>query len=337
MKKILVVTPNWLGDVVFSTPVFKAIRQHNPEAHIACLAAPRVLGLLNYCPDINEIIAFDDKGTHQSILGKLKLICFLKSKQFNIAYLLQGSTTRSLLMALAQIPIRVGYQKSSKTFLTYAINKECDRYMHRRDVYLNVIENHGINVSDRTTSLVVPADQKEKIKSVLIKRGLLKKPLVVLNTGGNWDLKQWSAQSFADLAHRLIKELGVDVLIPGSQKDREKVDAIIQSSDEKIVNFCGETSLSGLMALMAHADVVVSADSGPLHIANSVGANVVALFGPTRPENTGPCGLGGQTILQHDVGCNKSACYYLSCPENVCMKSININQVYDAVKKFLNQ
>ena len=91
------------------------------------------------------------------------------------------------------------------------------------------------------------------------------------------------------------------------------------------------------MALMKRADCVVSADSGPVHIASSVGTNVIGIFGPTRPEITGPRGSGRAVILQRDVGCNRRPCYNLECPDNICMQAVNVKEVLDAVRQFQGQ
>ena len=102
---------------------------------------------------------------------------------------------------------------------------------------------------------------------------------------------------------------------------------------EKPLVLTGKLTLNQLIGLMSLAKLVISADSGPLHIANSLGTNVVGLFGPTRPEITGPRGSGRAIVLQHAVGCNKEACYYLDCPDNICMQAISVEDVVNATKQ----
>ena len=103
------------------------------------------------------------------------------------------------------------------------------------------------------------------------------------------------------------------------------------------VVLAGKTDLNQLVALMKRANLVVSADSGPLHMASSVGTDVIAIFGPTRPEITGPRGRGKSIILQEELGCNKDACYQLDCTDNVCMKSITVDDVFSAIEKIINR
>ena len=157
---------------------------------------------------------------------------------------------------------------------------------------------------------------------------------IVVNTGGNWDLKRWPEENFVRLIQRLAKDLHAKIIIPGGKQDVEMVKDIARRSGVPILNLAGQTNLKQLAVLMTKVNLVISADSGPLHVADSVGANTVDLFGPTRPEMTGPRGKGRNILIQNDVGCNREPCYHLECPDNVCMKSIHIEQVLDAVRQF---
>src|SRR5437773_209455 len=138
MNNILVVNVNWLGDAVFSTPVFKALKENFPKARISCLCVPRVKKVLEFCPFIDEIIIYDEKGEHRWPWAKWFLIGNLRRKGFDIAFMLHRSMTRGLLIYLAQIPKRVGYCKT-EGLLTHPIHFY-DEGVHRRDVYLKVLE-----------------------------------------------------------------------------------------------------------------------------------------------------------------------------------------------------
>jgi heptosyltransferase-1/heptosyltransferase-2 len=156
---------------------------------------------------------------------------------------------------------------------------------------------------------------------------------VVLNTGGNWDLKQWSTDTFTQLAKRLDQEFGLRIVFSGSHKDRENCQHMAQAADIKAVILAGETSVGESLALYKRAVAVISGDSGPLHLAHSVGADVIGIFGPTRPEITGPRGSGRLQVLFKDVGCNKAPCYHLTCTNNLCMQSVTVDDVAQAFKK----
>ncbi len=336
MKNILVINVNWIGDVIFSTPVFKALKKNYPKARIACLCVPRVREILESCPYVDEIIIYDEKGKHVSPLGKIKLIWELRRRKFDIVFLLHGSWTRASLAYWAGIPIRVGYAtKKRGSLLTHQIQIPPED-IHRSNYYLNVIESFGIKVEDRKCELAVSETSQKDIFGILKGYGIKEEDfLVVVNVGGNWNLKRWPKENFASLIHRLEDEFKMRVVIPGGPQDVELAREIARNSQASVVILAGQTDLKQLLALLKRANLVISADSGPLHMASSLGKETVAIFGPTRPEITGPQGKGKSMILEKDVGCNRAPCYYLDCPNNICMQSITVDDVVSAVKQLI--
>lgn len=327
-NKILVVNVNWLGDVIFSLPIFRALKTAYPKAHIACLAVPRVREILEAAIHVNEIILYEEDGRHKSPLGKLKLILELKKQNFDIAFLLHRSLTRALFVFLAGIPRRVGYDTKGRGFLLTHKAKPLSEMIHRSDYYLNVIESFGIKVDDRRCELAVSSQAQEDMRQLLSQKGINQKDfVVVVHAGGNWDLKRWPPENFAGTIEHLSRQEKTKIIIVGTQKDAALAREISSLSRTNPIILAGQTTLRQLMALMQRADVVLSADSGPLHLACGLGTKTIALFGPTRPEVTGPRGTGRAVILQKDVGCNRQPCYNLACPNNVCMQSISVDDV----------
>jgi len=206
--------------------------------------------------------------------------------------------------------------------------------IHRCDHYLKVLEGYGIKVHDRLCELRLKVEDMQNLDAKLSRAGIAPQDsYVVLNTGGNWDLKRWSTDSFAALAKRFDQEFALKVVFSGAGKDREDCQRIANTADIRAVVLAGETSLGESLALFKRSLAVISADSGPLHLAHSVGANVIGIFGPTRPEITGPRGSGRFQILFKDVGCNKAPCYHLACSNNLCMQSVTVDDVAQAFKK----
>lgn len=335
MKKILVVNANWLGDVVFSSPLFRSLKEAYPQAHVSCLAVPRVKEILESIPDLDEIIIYDEQGRQRSPLAKIKLILGLRQKKFDIAFLLHRSWTRALLVFLAGIPQRVGYDtKGRGRLLTHKV-KPLEGTVHRCDYYLNVIESYGVSVKTRNYALKVNAKAQEALPKILMVQHITEEDfLVVLHPGGNWDLKRWPLKDFALLIDRLSQQDHVKVVVSGASQEKPLTQEIYALTISKPVILAGQTTLGELMALMKRANLVVSADSGPLHLATAIGTNVIGLFGPTQPQITGPRGMGSSVILQHDVGCNRGPCYYLDCTDNICMQSITVEDVLEAVEQF---
>ncbi len=334
MKKILVVSVNWLGDVVFSTPVYRALKAAYPQARVSVLAVPRVKQVLELCPDIDEVIVFDENAKDRGFFARLLLAGALRAKKFDAVFVLRRSLTRTWIAWLAGIPVRVGFAKKSwRSLLTHVVNDEgCDG-IHRCDVYLRVVESFGVKATDRSCRLVVGRDHVDRVSAKLQAKGVgPDERFVVLNTGGNWNLKQWPQEYFSELARRLKLELGFRIVISGAHNDIERAQAIAKASGTDAVVFAGETDIAEMAALFKRAHSVISADSGPLHVASAVGANVVAIFGPTSPDITGPRGQGRIKVLMQEVGCNQAPCYYLQCPENRCMSATTVEHVLQTYK-----
>lgn len=339
MKKILVVNVNWIGDVIFSSPVFKALKAAYPAAKISCLAVPRVREILECVPDVDEIIVYDEDGIHKSFWAKIKLIYALSQRHFDAAFLLHRSLTRALFVFWAGIPRRIGYDtKNRGPFLTHKIKAPDEREVHRADYYFNILESFGVPVSERESLLTVPAESEKEISVVLKNHDIAQEDyLVVIHPGGNWDLKRWPVPNFTLLIEQLMNDGNVKVAVSGAGQDIPLAETIVSGLRRKPVMLAGTINLKQLIALMKRANCVVSADSGPLHIAGSVGSNTVGIFGPTRPEITGPRGRGRSIILQYDVGCNRRACYHLACPDNTCMQAVSVAKVMDAIRQVQNQ
>ena len=335
MNAILVVNVNWVGDVIFSTPVFKALKAAYPQARIACLAVPRVRAVAESCPYIDEFIEFDEKGTHWTPWGKWALVADLRRRKFDAAFLLHRAWTRALLVCLAGIPVRVGYDtKNRGALLTRRIPWPED-WMHRSDQYLRVIEAFGVPVSDRSCALAVDETARRDIADMLAASGINEgKEFIIVNTGGNWDLKRWPRENFAGLIRGLSGK-GWNVVIPGAVQDIALAEEIGRLSGAAPVILAGKTDLKQLLALMERARLLISNDSGPIHLAAAVGTPVVGIFGPTRPEVTAPRGKGPAVILQRDTGCNRAPCYYLDCPDNICMKAVSVEEVLGAAERLL--
>ena len=337
MTKYLVVNVNWLGDVIFSTPIFRALRQADAQSHIACLAVPRVREILQCVPEIDEIITYDESGSDKGIGAKLRLVRRLKKRQFDQAFFLSRSLSRAVLIRLAGVPSRVGYENKGRGRLLTQIVNAPEKQLHRSDYYLNVVEAAGIAIADRSTYLKPPSQAEEYVTMLMTKHGLGNtESKIIFNPGGNWDLKRWPKKSFARLMDYVARRRSVRMILTGGEEDRPLAAEICAMLISKIkpVDLTGALSLSQFAAFIKQVDLFISADSGPLHIASSVGTPCIGIFGPTRPEWTGPRGCSDVSILQRDVGCNRRPCYYLECPENSCMQAITVDDVFSHIQKF---
>lgn len=334
--RILIVNLNWIGDVIFSTPAVRLIKEFYPSAYLACMAAPRCKEVLEKNPYIDELIFFDEKGLHRSFLSRLKFIFYLRRKHFEIVFIFHRSFTRALICRLAGIAHRIGYARGKSGFLLTKRVKPVNN-IHRVDYFLNLLKAQGMETADRNYQFFIDEKDKSFADKFLEEKGILKTDILVsLNPGGNWRLKRWPADCFAELADLISGRYNAKILLTGAGKDRELVMEIAEKMKSSPVICAGETSLRQTAALFKRSSLVVSADSGPMHIAVSVGAPTIALFGPTSLKITGPVGKGRFRVIQKDTGC-QIPCYQLNCRINKCMSAIRPGDVIKVIdeEKFI--
>lgn len=334
--KILIIEVNWLGDVLFSTAAIRSLRRRFPESFISCLIVPRVREVLEDNPNINEIIINDEDGLHKGLGGSLRLAKQLREKEFDLAVLFHRSFSRTVLACLSGIPRRIGYDTWKRHFLlTQALALPKKDSLHRVDHYLGIVQALGCDVNERGYDFFIARQDEEFAEDFFKKEGLKENDFVVcLNPGGNWYPKRWPKENFALLADSLIGERGMKVIFSGAPGDIGLVDEIRAKMKERPVIAAGKTTLKQSAAIFKKANLTVSADSGPLHIAAAAGANVIALFGPTDAAITGPLGKGKVAIIQKQIDC-RIPCYDLNCNDNRCMRAITVSDVIEEVKKNL--
>jgi len=334
-KKILIFNVNWLGDVLFSTAVIRNIRRNFPESFIACIVPSRCYPVLKGNPHLDEIIIFDEKDRHKGVLQQLDFVRSLRKKEFDIVFLLHRSFSRALICRLAGIPERIGHYTKKRGFLlTKKIMPPKRDSLHRIDYYLDVLEKAGLKVEDRYTEFFISGQDSAFVENFLDKNSVAQGDFIaVLNPGGNWLPKRWPKEYWAELADKLMEEWSAKVIITGSHNDLSLGMDIQEKMLHKPIIACGAFNLKQLGALAKVADLFITADTGPLHIANSIGAKkIIALFGPTAPEITGPYPSKNVSILQKDVGC-VIPCYEVHCKDNRCMKAIKPADVLKEIKK----
>ncbi|HNQ50976.1 MAG TPA: lipopolysaccharide heptosyltransferase II [Candidatus Omnitrophota bacterium] len=333
-ERIAIFNVNWLGDVLFSTAVIRNVRRNYPDSHIACIIPPRCRAVLEGNPYLDEIIIFDEKGAHKGFAGTRAFIRMLKAKRFDAIFLLHRSMTRAFIAWAAGIQERIGYTTAKRVFLlTGRIRPPDIRAVHRVDYYLGVIAGAGLEVKDRFADLAFGEQDRREVDEFLRRNAIHVRDVIIgLNPGGNWGPKRWPKENFAALADRLVAEYGAKIIFTGSPEDKTLAEQIRSSMNSGSVSACGALSLKQFAALCPRLSVFISADSGPLHIANAAGTpRIVALFGPTDPRLTGPVPPDRAVIVRKDTGC-AIPCYEAGCRDNQCMKAISVDDVCAAVR-----
>ncbi len=333
-ERILIFNVNWLGDVLFSTAVIRNIRNNYPDGFIACVIPPRCLPVLEGNINLDEIIIFDEKGKHRSLWQKFRFTLYLRRKKFSKAFLLHRSFSRALITWFAGIPERIGYYTPKRGFLlTKSFPAPAVESVHRIDYYLNIIKEAGLVVQDRYTEFFVSQEDIKAAEKFLVDNFVREDDFIVgLNPGGNWGPKRWPKENFSELADKFADKFNAKIIITGSSQDIELAEDIRRKTRCGAILACGKLNIKQFAALASVLNLFISADSGPMHIANAMGAKkIIALFGPTDPKLTGPYPEDNVVIVRKTISC-RIPCYEVNCPDNQCMKAITPDDVIAAIE-----
>ena len=331
-KKILVRGVNWIGDAVMTLPAITAIRKFYPDARISLLVKSSVAPLFENSPDIDEVLLYEER--HSGIIGKLHLANVLRKKRFARAILLQNAFDAAFIAFLARIPERVGYDRDSrKLLLTKPVEyKNQDREVHHINYYLNLLKAAGIGAEYSRPWLRITLDERLAAR---VRLSELKRPVLGINPGATFgSSKRWLPARFAEVAGWFIKETKGSVVIFGGNNEVQIAEEIYKQVPMNKLLLAGKTSLRELISLITECDVFVTNDSGPMHIAYAAGTPLVAIFGSTSAELTGPVG-DGCAVVKADLDC--SPCFERTCDKDYirCMFAVTSEDVYSCVRKLL--
>lgn len=335
-QRILIVAVNWLGDLLFMSPAIRSIRRAHPDSHIACLVAPRGLDLLAGNPHLNEVIAWEEGRGPGGWLRIFPLARRLRAGRFDTVFLFHRSFSRTLAAWLAGIRERIGYRTWKRGWLlTTPVEPPAKDSVHKAEWFLRLVGAAGIVPAGMQYDAgLLPEDARHAEELLRAMKVAADEPLVALHAGANWRLKRWPPGHFARLADALADKYGARVLFIGGPDDLPLIRGIAGRMRTEPLMAAGRTTFRQMGALLARTRLLVSNDSGPLHMGIAVGVPVVALFGPTKPELTGPPEGSKAVTLFGSIGC-PVPCYQLNCPANLCMGQISVEQVLEAAGKFL--
>ncbi len=331
---ILVFTKNWIGDVIFETAAIKVLKENFREAHLVCVTPPRCADILRANPYVNEVICFDEKGSDRSIFRQLQLVFKLRQRKFDQAYLFHRSSTRARIAFLAGIKTRIGYNaKAGFNFLSHAI-PEPAQSVHDVQYFVDLLRATGLHSKgDYQYEFYFSKEDERKAELLIQKNGLSERQIVALNPGANWAPKRWPAINFRKLAQTLVHEYGVQIVVTGSLEDVPIVHEVVSGNEHlPIISLCGEMTLCELGAFYSKCELVISNDSGPLHVAAGVGANVIGIFGPTAPLETAPMGRGRNIVIDYAPDGVKRPWIGKKFPGN-WMEQITVDHVLGVVKQ----
>jgi heptosyltransferase-2 len=339
VKKILVKGTNWVGDTIIAFPAVHSLRGLFPQVHISVLAKAYLAELWRANPDIDEVIPYDMPTGARRIFGELGIARLIRDKTIDLAIILPRSFSSAWMVFLGGVPNRIGYKSGGRDWLlTEGVDCKTELLSrHRMYYYLKLVECLGRGPSLSLPSLSLNGEIDKWANNFLLLNGLKGKVVIGFNPGATYgEAKCWPPERFVELGRRLREDYGAYILIFGSSRLKEKdLNATIaEGIGEGCLNLSGQTSLLELTSLLRQCHLLVTNDTGTMHVAAAAGTRVVAIFGPTDPRTTSPLGEG-HVIIRQNVSC--SPCLKRVCPEDHrCMDLIGVAKVYKTVSAHLN-
>ncbi len=337
--KIIVRSPNWVGDAILSTPALSALKRKHPKAHVSLLARRSVSDCFLHNPAIDEIMTLPEKNDLSYWLRAFRL----RREKYDKALLFPNSFSSALFFCISGAKEILGYRRDGRGFLLSSALEPTRKLLmdHQVNYYLHLIEvptyNHLRDKSLYNQLVWVITEEEKEEAGKLLEKHKIKRPdrLIGINPGATYGpAKRWFPRRFADVADELIRKKSATILLFGRAEEEEITGEICGHMREKCVNLSGKTNLRQLGALLGTCKLLITNDSGAMHIASAVKTPVVAIFGSTDPKRTGPWGKG-HTVLYKKLDC--SPCFARKCPHGDyrCFKEIRAEDVLVAVEEKL--
>ena len=348
--KILVVRLDRIGDAVLSLPAIQELRNRFPDALISVLLRPQTQELLEGHPAVDEVIAYDyEKGSRHSFpFGYFQLLEEIIRRRFDVAFILHPGIRSTLLPFLAGIPYRIGYKAGPGFLLSAAVqdNRRTGQ-KHESDYALDMVRAFPPKNAAESSPfspatlprIFVSGFESDEMRKRLAAESIscAEEKLIAVHPGASCPSKRWGLERFEILAKQILKEFPHRLVMIGGNEEVEMGRTLTQALGKRAMDFTGKLSLKELAALLGHCELLLSNDSGPVHVAAAVGTPVISLFGRNQaglsPRRWRPLG-SGHAVIQKEVGC--VVCLAHECTiEFECLKAIGVEDVLNAVRKIL--
>lgn len=327
IRRILVRVTNWIGDAVMNTPALAAIRATYPHAEIVLVANPLVAELFIHHPCCDRVLIYDKKGKDKGLVGLLRFSAILRKERFDLAILLQKAVEAAIIAWLARIPVRIGYTTDGRgLLLSHGLAfEEHIRKQHHVYHYLHLLKSFGIDNKDYEQVL-----QLTSAETTWASKLLAEKKWVAINPGAAYgSAKRWLPERFAAVGDRVAKQYGLNILLIGGPAEADIGAEIEQLLSVTPMNLIGKTTVREMMALVSLVRLMVTNDSGPMHIAAAFKRPIVAVFGSTDHKTTHPYGTDHR-IVRKEFDC--TPCLLRQCPiDHRCMISVTADDVMAAI------
>jgi len=332
-RSVLVIKPSSFGDIVQALPVLAALRRAWPGARIDWMVKPEWAGLLEDHPLIDQLVLLP-----RALAAWPRLLTRLRAAGYDLVIDLQGLLRSGLLSRITGAPVRVGFA-DGREGSPWCYNQRVqiqNRAAHAVERYLELVRSLGVAVGDAVTFPLPWWKEEQRWVKRLLAEAMAgeAKTVCVIHAAARWKTKRWPAERYAEVADWLIARKRCLVVLVGGIDQADQVSRMVDRMRERPLNLVGQTTLGQLGVLLQQANLVVTNDSGPMHVAAAVATPVVAIFGPTDPRKVGPFG-SGHVVLKRTVDCSR--CRRNRCVQDLsCLKAITTEDVEGAVEQLLN-
>lgn len=341
VRKICMIKPSALGDIVQTLPLLSVLKHRFPKASISWVANHGLAGLLINHPHIDEVIPFH---RHGKLRDWKALLARLRAANFDLVFDLQGLLRTGVMTMATRAPLRVGLETAREwsSLACHLLLPDTSKQVpaHRR--YWRVAEELGMGESQIHAGLHISNKAQNWATETLGPYRSL--PILAVQAGAKWATKRWPVESFSTVLGHAIKEFQPLVVLLGSQDESELNSQLFKSirrhsPAENVKNLCGKTNLQQLAAILHQSDLMLTNDSGPMHLAAALQTPVVGLFTCTSSVISGPPGTHHE-LIQAQVPC--AASYKKKCPQSgdahyCCMRQLSEHQVWSVLKRKMSQ
>ncbi|MCR4337810.1 MAG: lipopolysaccharide heptosyltransferase II [Candidatus Omnitrophica bacterium] len=356
-QRILLINPFGIGDVLFTTPLIRNLKQNFPDSFIGYLANTRTAPMLKAHPLIDRVMVYDRddfvavyRQSRIQFLQKWQgLLRTIKADRYDMVIDLSLNSGMNFLTALAGIQKRIGFNyKNRSWFLTKKISLKGYEARHVVEYYLDLLRPLGLQVELSPLELHIPDPEQKWARTYLVEQGIAEKERVIAlvpGGGASWGkdalYKRWGAPKFAALADKIIANYGGKVILLGDSKEVALCEEVASLMQNSVILVCGKTSILQSAALLKNCKLAIVNDGGPLHMAVAVGIKTVSIFGPVDDRVYGPYdpfNVGNHRVATYPVACRP--CYRnfrrAACDHISCLTRLSVDDVYKQVKEIFH-
>ena len=328
MERILLIRFGSLGDVVLTTPTIRAVRKAFPDAYVAMLVGDRSADVISANPHLDETITFRRHIKNPSEMQRVSAL--LRERNFGVSIDMQRKFRSSLLAYLSGAKLRIGYHRPGGFLCSVKIPDNENK--HTVDRNLTLLKPLGIVEAEREPEIFLLQEDRDYADRIFEAQGLASKsPVLGMFPGAGWRHRFWPAERFAAVADLAVEKYDAGVIIFGGPNEADIVDNVAQNMTTSAVLMKDRMTLRQLSAMIEKCHLFLSNDTGPMHISVAVKTPTIALFGPGNHVKFQPIGKE-HALIRRDIPCSPCKQFTSKCKDNVCMKLITVDEVWEAIR-----